>query len=259
MKPVILYTSNNIASKNIADKLVMEHGFEPSGKDEWIKKGVKLIDTRAPHILEIPTEFFADYLLVLSTHKSKNPDKMLTAHIPGNWGKAEMGGTDRTLNIAASSRLKIIFQEVAKEAKRIGWKSSLEADHHGPNCEVPIIFVEIGTTEEEWQDETAGRAIANAVDSSLLREETFEPVFAVGEGHYPKTFSKLELESPLAMGHMLPKYAIDGLDDPMFDQAIRRSVEKTSRVIIAKDGVSAAQREKIKEMAKSRGIAVDLV
>ena len=256
---IILFSSKNIASANIAKHLIEEHGFSPNGTDEWKKDDIRLIDTKVELILDVPTDFETDCLVVLSTHKSKNQDRMLTAHIPGNWGKAEMGGESEKLNIAAGSRLKILFQEIAKEAERVGWKSSIEADHHGPTCEVPIIFVEIGTTETEWRDEEAGKAIANAVVRGMKRNETYETVFGVGGGHYPRLFTRLELESALAFGHMLPKYSVDTLTEDMFRQAIVRNAEKVAKVIISKDEVNARQREKIIGLCGKFGVKYELM
>src|SRR4030042_834841 len=136
---ILLFTSENMASANIAKKLMEEHGFSPSGKDEWRCGALRMIDTHAPTVLEVPSGFDTDCLLVLSTHKSRKEGKALTAHVPGNWGAAEMGGMPKTLNIAPAGRLKVLMQELREEAGRIGWDSSLEADHHGPTCDRPLM------------------------------------------------------------------------------------------------------------------------
>jgi len=271
---IILFTSENVAGAGIAAKLVAKHGFRHAGENElvrgggrlrgnvWLREGVHLIDTKAPTVLEVPTDFETDCLLVLSTHRSKIPGRMLTAHVPGNWAGAEMGGKPRTLNTAPASRLKVLLQELKKEGDRIGWPVSLEADHHGPTCRTPILFVEIGNGETEWRDEKATEAVANAVARFLERDakkETYETVFGVGGGHYPKTFTRLALESQVAVGHILPKYAIDALDAEMFGQAIAKNVEKLSRVLIAKEETNAAQKEKVRKLAEGAGIAVELV
>lgn len=256
---ILLFTSRNIASANIAKRLVEEHGFVESGKDRWEREGLRMIDTHAPTVLDVPTSFQTDCLLVLSSHKSKREGKALTAHVPGNWGAAEMGGEPKTLNIAPASRLKTLMQELRKEADRIGWDSSLEADHHGPTCSLPIMFVEIGNGERQWEDEEAAAAVANAVMASARREESFETVFGVGGGHYPRDFTRLVVESDLAVGHMAPKYAIESVDAGMFRQAVEKNVEKVSRVLISKDETNAAQKEKIKRLAEDYGIVSELI
>src|SRR3989338_57751 len=109
--PALLFTKNNIASKNIANALI-DNGYCEAGKNTWEKNGVKLIDTEAPTVIDVPTDFDTDYIVVLSSHKSRKDQKALTAHFPGNWGNADFGGAARTLNIACASKLKIIIQNL---------------------------------------------------------------------------------------------------------------------------------------------------
>jgi len=277
---IILFTSNNLASANIAGKLVEEHGFVEAGEGRWRSEavGVELVDTKAPTVLDVPTDFKTDCIIVLSTHRSKTPGKMLTTHIPGNWNEAMMGGNPRTLNVAPARILKRMLIELKEEGDRIGWPVSLEADHHGPLASVPIIFVEIGNGEEQWKDQEAARAVANAVARVVENQHTkpetgnhgaaatsppvpseLETAFAVGGGHYPRTFTKLMLETGIAIGHILPKYAIDDFDETMFRQAIEKNVEKVDVVLVAKDEVNASQRKRIMEMCERSGIGCRLV
>lgn len=253
---ILLFTTNSTASANIAHMLIEKHGFKKTKEDEWQKGDVRMIDTKAPTVLEVPTDF-DDTMIVLSPHKSRTAGRMLTAHVSGNWGDADMGGKPRTLNMVPASRLKALIIELKKEGDRIGWPVSLEADHHGPTCDTPIMFVEIGNDEEQWQDEKAAEAVANAVVASLGNNNTYETVFGVGGGHYSKAFTKLVLETDLAVGHIAPKYAIDSIDAELFRQAVERNVEKVSKVLVLKDETNAAQREKVKALADAAGLPVE--
>jgi D-aminoacyl-tRNA deacylase len=255
---IILFTSHNMASSSIAKMLVSKHGFEKTAENEWRRNSVRMIDTKAPSVLEVPTDF-NEPILVLSTHKSRTPGKMLTAHIPGNWGDAGLGGKPRTLNIAPASLLKALMIALKKEGDRIGWPVSLEADHHGPTCDTPIMFVEIGNGEEQWQDGSAAEAVANAVVAGLDDNAAYETVFGVGGGHYSKAFTKLVLETDFAVGHIAPKYAIDGLDEELFRQAVERNMERVIKIMIIKDETSAPQRQKITEFAEKSGLPVELI
>ncbi len=239
----ILYTSNNIASKNIADAITTLGSNVDSRS-----KNYELIDTEVSSILDVPTDFNDDLLIVLSTHKSKNPQTIFTAHYPGNWNVADFGGADRTLNTAYASKLKAILMNVSDINKRekFNWDVSLEADHHGPTCSVPIIFAEIGSEEAQWKDKKAGAIMAEAVLKAIQSEKKFETVFCIGEGHYPKTFNRIELESEYAVGHILPKYAIEGIDEKLFEQAITKNVEPVKKVFVVKDSLNVKQKEKIK-------------
>ncbi len=256
---IVLFTSSNIASLNIAKKLIENHGFEKTSENEWELEGVRLIDTKARSVLEVPTDFETDCLLVLSTHKSRAGKRMLTAHFPGNWSEAKFGGKPKTLNIACASRLKTLVTELDKANEKLGWPLFVEADHHGPTCKVPIMFVEIGSTENEWKDEEAAEAVALAVSEFLKKEETFETVFGVGGGHYSREFTRLLLESKLAVGHIAPKYAIDGMDEELFRQAIEKNVEKVSKVIVLRDGTNSSQKKKIQMLAGKMGLAYEML
>jgi len=256
---IILFTSNNPASANIAEKLIRNHGFIKNGKNEWEHGGVRLIDTNAPTVLDVPCDFDTDCIIVLSTHRSKTAGRMLTAHVPGNWGKAEMGGEPYTLNVAPASVLKNIVTALKKEADGIGWPVSLEADHHGPTGKVPIMFVEIGSSESEWGDGSAAEAVARAVVAAIENKKSYETVFGVGGGHYSKRFTQLVFESEIAIGHMAPKYVLDGLDEKMFRQAVEKTVEPVKKVIILKDETSRKQRDKIEAFARDSDLQCESI
>ena len=256
---ILVFTPHNVASRNIAGELIEKHGFAKTQENVWERDGIRLINTNAPSVIEVPTDFDTDCIVVLSTHKSRKQEKVLTAHVPGNWSDAGLGGEPKTLNIAHASRLKIFLQEIKKEGDRIGWKTSLEVDHHGPTCNVPIIFVEIGTSEEEWNDEKAVSAMANAVSSAIKREGKFEAFLGFGGGHYAKDFTRIVLETELAAGHMAPKYAIDGLDEEMFVQGLEKTVEKVSKVLILKKETNSSQKKKIIAFAEKHNVAYELV
>ncbi len=230
--PVVLYTSKNIASRRIADAF-----------SSFCPKGVEVVDTKAESVLELPA-IESDYAVVLSSHKSKTAGRMITAHFPGNWGKAEMGGDDRVLNIAYASKLKEFIKSAARLAEGTGWPVYIEADHHGPTPVKPIIFVEIGSTEAE------------ATADMLKSRVSYDAVFGVGGGHYAKEFTWFVLESDFAVGHILPKYGIDGIDYGMFRQAIERSIESVRSVVLLKEQTNLRQKEKIREFCANAGIAL---
>jgi D-aminoacyl-tRNA deacylase len=251
--PIILYTSKNIASKLIAEKL-ME-----------LKPAIEPIETDAESVLDVPVDYETDCIIVLSSHKSRSEKPMLTAHFPGNWSDAQMGGEDRTLNIAHGRLLKSIIRKLETGNRKHGlnWPLFIEADHHGPLANVPMIYVEIGSTEKEWRNETAAQIVAEAVNNAIetldSKPETGnrepETVFGIGGGHYAREFTKLVLENEdVAVGHICPKYAVSSLDEDTFKQAIEKSVDPVKRVIILKDGTNAKQKEKVGELCERFGM-----
>ena len=257
--PLILYTSKNIASASIAKKMLE------------IGAMIEPIDTGSDSVLNVPTEFDTDCIIVLSTHKSKAGNPMLTAHFPGNWDKAEMGGKDRTLNVADGKMLKNIIREldIANKKNELDWPLFIEADHHGPTARVPIIFVEIGSTEKEWKNEKAALVVAEAVSIAIKKlnerknethDSRLETVFGIGGGHYSKEFTKMSLErDDIAVGHICPKYAIESLAEDTFRQAVEKNTGSVTRVLVLKESTNSLQKKKIKILCERFGIRYEEV
>jgi len=256
--PAILFTKNNEASAAIAKK-IGEIAPRPA---------IEPIETEAGTVLDVPTGYDTDCIIVLSTHKSRAGSPMLTAHFPGNWDRAGMGGEPRTLNIAHGTLLKKIIRELdaANRKHGLNWPLFIEADHHGPAAKVPIIFVEIGSTEKEWGNEKAAMVVAEAVNNAIAKTKSgpdtgnpaLETFFGVGGGHYAKEFTKLVLErDDFCMGHICPKYAIESLAEDTFRQAIEKSVEPASRVLVLKESTNSSQKKKVKALCEGFGVGYE--
>ncbi|MEM2963422.1 MAG: D-aminoacyl-tRNA deacylase [Candidatus Anstonellales archaeon] len=234
--PAVVYSSTNQASLNIATAL----------KENFSLPSTQIIETNNS-VLEISCDLQTDYLIVPSTHKSERKIRTLSVHLPGNWGKAQMGGKDKTLNVAYASKMKDILVSIKSQVEDLGldWQVCLEVDHHGPTCSLPVIFVEIGSTSKEWGDKTAAEICAKAIVDGIKSQKEYPTIFGVGGGHYAPLFSKIALESSEAVGHILPKYKVDEIDYETFLQGIEKCVEKTQYVLIDWKGLDSSQRKKI--------------
>ncbi len=245
--PTIICSTTNPASLNIARALT--ENFSLNGVAE-------LVQTKNS-VLEVPCDFQTDYLIVPSTHKSESKMRSLTVHAPGNWANADLGGEARTLNTVYASKMKEILLSMKRQVSDLSldWNVCLEVDHHGPTCPLPIMFVEIGSGEQEWEDKQAGEICAEAIVEGIKSEKKYKCIFGVGGGHYAPLFSKLELDPDAsAFGHMLPKYKVDEVDYETFLQGIEKTVEKTESVLIDWKGLDAKQREKIISFCERAGI-----
>ncbi|GEM_PF-696130 len=202
----------------------------------------------------------ADYFLYASTHKSAEGKPALTAHIPGNWAKNEMGGEERTLNMAYACKLKQILQLLAEGNKKHGlnWPVNMEVDHHGPtpnDGKGKLIFVEIGSKAEEWENELAGKVVAEAMMKALFREAPIVPVYlGFGGGHYTPKFTPLMIGWDEAVGHVLPKYQAENFDAAMLKQAIGKTHEKVEGALVDWKGLPGGHRERIIELIEHEGI-----
>ena len=264
---LVLFSTKNDASLNIMSHLQNDwkwkgnggksYSFSACGKENCCT-GLGAFGFDAPIIEIEPQEGVrGEYFLYASTHKSEKNTPSLTAHFPGNWGKADFGGQDFTLNVSYACKLKQILKLLKEGAKKeeLGWEVCMEVDHHGPTPRegnLPLIFVEIGSTEKEWKDERAGKIAASAIMKSLVRPAPeFKCYFGVGGGHYAPKFTQYMLGEKklngdeIAIGHILPKYRVDEIDEKMLLQSIEKSAEKIEGALIDWKGLSKAQREKI--------------
>ena len=228
------------------------------------------------NVIDFSFKETVDYIIVASTHKSSSNNKSLCVHVPGNWSSADMGGQKETLNICYASKMKTIMlniQKLAEERKMTketadGWEITLEVDHHGPTAplihpENPIMFVEIGSTEKEWNDKNAISLIGDAIMLSISDNTTYTTVLGFGGGHYASKFNKYELnkekysELNYAISHILPKYRFDDFKqsaDEMFKQALEKNVEKIDTVLIDWKGLKTDQRQLIIDLCEKNNI-----
>lgn len=254
----VLFSSRIEASVNPAKELM--EWFSRKG-ERWEYGGHTLLDTRVEKILDVPYSFETDGLIILSTHKSAREYPALTVHVPGNWDSAEFGGEARTLNTVMGSRMKEVLRglHAGNEKHALGWNVNMEVDHHGPTCGVPIMFVEIGSSEREWGNPVAAKIVAEAVMRALESDNACEGWFCVGGGHYSQEFTRMGLEDEKrCAGHILPKYGIEKLGMDTFRQAMEKSVEEVEGVLIERKGANARQKEIVLELAGEYGARVEV-
>ncbi|MHC1625487.1 MAG: D-aminoacyl-tRNA deacylase, partial [Methermicoccaceae archaeon] len=90
---------------------------------------------------------------------------------------------------------------------------SLEATHHGPtDIKVPSLFVEIGSSEGEWDNEQAGKIVAQAILACDMPPE-MSVAIGLGGTHYPKRQTVLTLNERVCFGHILTTRVLEGLSE----------------------------------------------
>ncbi len=194
----------------------------------------------------------ADLIIFLSRHASKEPRSVLTVHVTGNYGEAVFGGSPGTLTPAATALMHAIMNRLAREVPE-GYDVTYEATHHGPTAlPVPSCFVEVGSTEREWQDHTAAAAVARAV----IGAEPYEVVRLAGFGgtHYAQRQTEITLTTRGGFGHIMPTRDLIHLDQAMFDSIISGTC--ADAVYIDRKSVSRNDIRKIEEYAAGRNLVV---
>ncbi|MCM8830725.1 MAG: D-aminoacyl-tRNA deacylase [Candidatus Omnitrophica bacterium] len=270
-KGAILYSTKNEASLNIIDKLKRYFYWREEQKDKLYFSPCLKSDCctkfyaygQEKEILQVrPTKSMKeDYFLYASTHKSEKSLKSLTVHIPGNFSEAKFGGEPKTLNYSFASKLKQILKLLDEENKKnsLGWNVTMEVDHHGPTIKEkkPLIFVEIGSSKDEWQEPVAGKIVASVLfNALLLKAEEYKTYIAFGGGHYAPKFNDYQLgkkklnQEEIAISHICSKYDIEQLDKELVFEAIEKNLEKIEGALIDKKGLNNKQQERLIKILK---------
>lgn len=208
------------------------------------------VDGRLIYQDRIDEEIEADLIIFISRHASERPVPALTVHVTGNYDTADLGGEPGALAPAAPAWMHAILRNLAARAPE-GYRVSYEVTHHGPTAlSTPSLFVEIGSTVDEWADPAAGRALAESI-LSAVPEETIN-LIGFGGTHYAVRQTDIALSSRGAFGHMLPARQI-GFADP---DLIRRMQGASSAVAayIDKKSLSTEEAGRVERMLDDAGI-----
>jgi D-aminoacyl-tRNA deacylase len=194
----------------------------------------------------------ADLLIIPSTHKSAANKKSLTIHATGNFGNADYGGEPRKLNPTSAEAIAVGLRSMAT-AQLTDFEACLEVTHHGPTLKTPLIFIEIGSTEKEWENEEAGKIVANAIKDIIENQKTFENYIGFGGPHYGPSFTKKIIENEnIAIGHILPKYQQENVTKEIIQQMLEGSNAK--KAVFDWDGMNSEPRDKAVKILEELGV-----
>jgi len=89
-----------------------------------------------------------------------------------------------------------------------------------------------------------------------MREEPEEKPVAIGFGgpHYAPNFTEVVLKGRVAVGHILPNYAFDYIDETMFSQMIEKTIPKPELALVDWKGLKSEEKVKVKELCEATGI-----
>ena len=217
---LIVSSSRDPASSNIAQALITKNGFEQKsgqGIETYLKDNIRLVVLEKLGIHGKPSDIPSDAstTIFISKHVSSSGRPALTAHATGNLTKeAKFGGNPEQVSHVdpsiISRSLRALKAGVLQEGVQID--VTMEATHHGPtNLSVPVCFVEIGCGEKEWTDPVLGEIAANAVMAAATKVEETRPA-AVGFGgtHYSAKHTRICMEGDYAIGHLVSSHSFEG-------------------------------------------------
>jgi D-aminoacyl-tRNA deacylase len=253
MRPelAIICSRADPASINIAERLLELESWEDHGAYRSSGRKCLLIHDQRQILLrgfDQRLEELAlqpEIVVFASRHESQARLPWLGGHFtgeiaPGSWA----------LSAAAPWGLRSFLLNLIKHAPQ-GFRVSAEATHHGPtDMRTPSFFAEIGSSEPQWRDTTAGEAVARAI-LDLKRKEL--PVFlGFGGGHYVQRQTSLMLNSDIAFGHLFSSYQASALGPELLAEAA--ALSQAGYAYMDKKSFRSHEKKQISELIRDLGV-----
>ena len=199
-----------------------------------------------------------DSIIFASRHSSSSGLSTLTVHTPGNpLMEAKYGGSPESLAISDPNKMKVALIAMRSEVinENLSYQVSLEATHHGPTeMERPVVFVEIGSGPEQWEDRRAGDIVAKAILQAAQDNSTNRTAVGFGGGHYAPKFTDLVFEGEISVGHIFPKYCIRELSRKVISLAFERTKGRCTLAVVDWKGIRGTDRKRLLDILSGLGI-----
>jgi len=262
---LIAASKSDPAAQNIVENLLRLHPFkagEPRGGISVYEAGnvkLALFEGEAVHAENLDEVFpEVEAIAFASRHESESLQSTLTVHAPGNLTtQAAHGGQPLQLAYTWPQRMSLALKTLSRLAPE-GFKVSLEATHHGPtSLTKPVWFVEIGSSLEQWRNEEAGRAVAEALWASVEGQPEGRAAVGFGGGHYAPKHSRVTLEGEYAVGHIFPKYALTSKPDRrLVEQAFEKTLGGCRVAVVDWKGLPGEVRRSLLGLLEELGVEV---
>jgi len=190
----------------------------------------------------------AEEVIVASRHASESGKPTLTVHAPGEIEKRELA-------VASPPTIKSALKALARmrDEFELAYEVSLEATHHGPTkLDVPVTFVEVGSSQKQWQDKKAAEAAARAIMEAVTSSVKGRQAIGFGGPHYAPRHTEVVLRTDVCVGHILPKYV--KIDEGLVKLAMQRTQGKAKLFVLDWKGLDARTRVEIMRMATQFGV-----
>lgn len=212
-------------------------------------------------------EFPNSILIFLSKHASKSKIPALTSHFTGNFSMDNsLGGTPCEIGIAYPSFQKEYMKNLySKKNSLHNYDLTIEASHHGPTSSVnPILFIEIGSSEEEWSNKKTAKMVCECLIQTIKNVskktniEESEIAIGFGGNHYPKKFNNLILTSNVAFAAIASKHNLRFISNEMLEQMRKKSIEKVTSIYVDKKGMSS-EKDRIVSLLRTQELDIKYI
>ena len=242
----IIYSTADQASINIRDALIS------SGMDRNL---FHELDTRLIHsdFPEKKPGIDGGTLIFLSRHASEKKVNSLTVHPVGNFSSAELGGKHGEVAPCDPWVQTAILRSIKESYSGEKYQITFEATHHGPRSTSRIMFAEIGTGPENWEDSEALGALAKGIRNFRIKD--YPNYIAAGGGHYAPKFTDAAMVMEINIGHIISKYRMDDMVENGL-QAAFESTPECRGFILDRKGLKSGHLETIRKFCSERELDV---
>ena len=272
---LIAASEKDVASLNIAKQILANYSFRkttetfqenPIYLNEVNGKVVKLVTLRdetvyAQNITDMMEN--PELIIFISRHSSLSGTPTLSVHTPGNLGEARLGGFPRKVSVSPANAMRHVLMAMMRlrNEMNLDYEVSYECTHHGPSLDVPTMFAELGSSLKQWKDAKAAEAVAHATMEAVSRFGDFsaKAVLGIGGPHYNKKFTKIALEKEKAFGHIIPKYAVSGINLGILRQCVEKTLERVELAVLDWKGIKGEYKPKLIEMLEEIGLSYEKV
>ncbi|MGC8505161.1 MAG: D-aminoacyl-tRNA deacylase [Thermoplasmata archaeon] len=259
---LLVVSKQDPASSAMGDYLVKKYPFRENNgmltRDNFVLTYIDKIHLNYDNI-NINADFpdvKIDRVIFLSKHSSSADIKSLTVHATGNYGENKLGGYEKTLSVSDPEMMTQSLRILKQSYRGEKFSVTFESTHHGPYLDVPNYYIEIGTTEEEWQDPEALSAVTEAVMRN--HGNNYPNYVGIGGGHYSPKITEYVLENNVNIGHILSKHDHETADESI----IRQAVQKTPRCrgfIMDKKGSRSGVREIVRSISEADSLELIVI
>ena len=166
-----------------------------------------------------------DGIVFLSRHAASSGKLALTCHSTGSFSSKCAGGRVPGVAVPHAQIIKRHIRMLWERRSEFGgFDITLEATHHGPtSLRTPSAFVEVGTSEMQWNDTALCARVADALRSALEPSKPSPTAVCFGGNHYPSKFTNEAIFGEFAVGTIVPKHALVYVDAKMISHILEQN------------------------------------
>ena len=195
-----------------------------------------------------------DLIIFASRHTSVTARPAFLVHSTGNWSNsADFGGKPQDLSKTSALLHRAGFKSLKEQIEKFNisdFSLDIEVTHHGPTTlDIPLIFMELGSSKQEWLIKEAGELVASAIVNAVFKylnfkeEKTQQVGLGFGGTHYAPNFNRLITNNNIALSFICPKYYIQELNEKIIEMMINNTFEKIDYFIVDWKGTNSQDKK----------------